>query len=299
MKRRDFIYNTSGFLALSLISAKQVFARNTFQPAYSLKELRNGVGIFTERGGTIGYLVMPEGIAVIDSQFPEQSGHLISELRKRSDRPFKYLINTHHHGDHTNGNIAWKGMVEHVVAHKNSLENQKTTAKRNQNEDKQLFPDTTFSDRWNARIGTENIKAYYFGAAHTNGDSIIHFENANVVHLGDLLFNKRYPFIDRSAGASIKNWILVLEKVQRTFGKDTMYIFGHAADPNAVTGSVSDLEGMKNYFEKLLKFVSDEINSGKSKDDILKALFIPGVTDMKGDSLNLNLQAAYEELTET
>lgn len=299
MKRRDFIYNSSGALILSLLWGKHSWAGSGFQTPFTLKELRSGVGIFTERGGTIGYLTTPEGILLVDSQFPEQSEHLIAELRKKSNLPFKYLINTHHHGDHTNGNIAWKGLVEHVVAHKNSLENQRTVAKRNQNEDKQLFPDTTFSDSWSVKIGTENIKAWYFGEAHTNGDSIIHFENANIVHLGDLLFNKRYPYIDRSAGASIKHWIVVLNKILQTFDKDSLYIFGHAFDPKAVTGTASELNSFSTYLEKLLSFVSAEIKAGKSRDEILAAKAIPGVTDMNGDTLTHNLQAAYEEISGT
>jgi cyclase len=247
MKRREFLYSSAGYLAFSFLAGKHVLAHPGLQDSpYAMKELRNGVGIFTERGGTIAYFITGEGIVVVDSQFPEQSQHLIAELRKKSDRPFKFLINTHHHGDHTNGNIAYKGLAEHVVAHKNSLENQQAVAKRNQNEDKQLFPDTVFDESWNASIGPERIKAYYFGEAHTNGDSIIHFENANIVHLGDLLFNKRYPFIDRSAGASIKHWIDVLDKVQRTFDKESIYIFGHAFDPKEVTGTADDLNSFKD-----------------------------------------------------
>jgi len=299
MKRREFIYNSAGYLALSLLTGKQLLAQpGTQEIPYTLKEIRNGVGIFTERGGTIAYLITGEGIILVDSQFPEQSQHLIAELKKLSDRPFKYLINTHHHGDHTNGNIAYKGLVEHVVAHSNSLENQKVVAIRNKNEDKQLFPDTTFSDSWNVNIGPERIRAYCFGEAHTNGDSIIHFENANVVHLGDLLFNKRYPFIDRSAGASIKHWIVVLDQVQRTFDKESIFVFGHAFDPKAVTGTTDDVNSFKAYFEKLLNYVSNEIKTGKGKDEILKATAITGVTDMNGEPEH-NLQMAYEELTES
>jgi cyclase len=297
MKRREFIYNSAGSLVLSLLAGKQMFAQPGKQDTpYSIRELRNGVCIFSEKGGTIAYLITKEGIVIVDAQFPEQSQHLIDELKKQSDRSFKYLINTHHHGDHTSGNIAYKGLVEHVVAHKNSLENQVTVAKRNNNEDKQLFPDITYPDKWQLKIGPEQIRAYYFGEGHTNGDSIIHFENANVAHLGDLLFNKRYPFIDRSAGASIKHWITVLDQAQKTFDNNTIYIFGHAFDPKAVTGSVSDLSSFKGYFEKLLTYVSGEIKAGKSKEEILKATAIPGVTDMNGDSINHNLQMAYEEL---
>jgi len=297
MKRREFIYSSAGSLALSLLAGRQLLARTGLQDTpYAMKEVRNGVSIFTEKGGTIAYLITKEGIAVVDAQFPEQSQHLIDELKKQSDRSFKFLINTHHHGDHTNGNIAYKGLVEHVVAHKNSLENQQSVAKRNQNEDKQLYPDTVFSDSWQVKIGQEQIRIYYFGEAHTNGDSIIHFENANVVHLGDLLFNKRYPYIDRSAGASIKNWITVLDQVKRTFNSETIYIFGHAFDPKTVTGTVNDVNSFKGYLENLLSYVSNEIKTGKSKEEILKATAITGVVDMNGEPKH-NLEMAYEELT--
>ncbi len=297
MKRREFLYNSAVSIALSIVTGKHLLAQpGARDTPWTLKEIRKGVSIFTEKGGTIACLVTTEGIVLVDSQFPEQSQHLIAELKKQSDRSFKYLINTHHHGDHTSGNIAFKGLVEHVVAHENSLINQVASAKRNQNEDKQLYPDTTFSDTWKVKIGPEQIRAYYFGEGHTNGDSIIHFENANVVHLGDLLFNKRYPFIDRSAGASIKHWIVILDQVQRTFNKETIYIFGHAFDPAAVTGSVSEVNNFKNYLEKLLSFVSGEIKSGKSKEDILRTTTITGVQDMNGDP-NHNLLMAYEELT--
>jgi glyoxylase-like metal-dependent hydrolase (beta-lactamase superfamily II) len=298
MKRREFIYNSAGSLVLSLLAGKQLLAGTGMQDTpYAMKVVRSGVHIFTERGGTIAYLITKEGIVVVDAQFPEQSQHLIDELKKQPDHTFKFLINTHHHGDHTNGNIAYKGIVEHVVAHKNSLENQVAVAKRNQNEDKQLYPDTTYSDSWKVKIGTEQIRAYYFGAAHTNGDSLIHFENANVVHLGDLLFNKRYPYIDRGAGASIKNWITVLDQAKRAFNNETIYIFGHAFDPKAVTGTVSDVNSFKGYLENLLSYVSNEIKTGKSKEEILKATAIPGVTDMNGEPKH-NLEMAYDELTE-
>jgi cyclase len=298
MKRREFLYNSAGSLVLALLAGKQLLAQSGMQETpYAMKEVRRGVSIFSEKGGTIAYLVTKEGSVVVDAQFPEQSQHLIDEIKKQSDRPFKLLINTHHHGDHTSGNIAYKGLVEHVVAHKKSLENQQEVAKRSQNEDKQLYPDITFSDSWQVKIGPEQIRAYYFGAAHTNGDSIIHFENANVVHLGDLLFNKRYPYIDRSAGASIKHWMTVLDQVKSTFDSETIYVFGHAFDPKAVTGSIAEVDSFKAYFEKLLSFVSGEIKAGKSKEEILKASVITGVQDMNGEPKH-NLEMAYDELME-
>ena len=85
-----------------------------FDEPWKIKMLRNDIGVFTEKGGTIAFLLSKKGIVVVDSQFPEQSQHLIDELKKQSSQPFELLINTHHHGDHTAGNISFKGIVKNV-----------------------------------------------------------------------------------------------------------------------------------------------------------------------------------------
>ena len=207
MNRRSFIQTSSLSLAALALSKNNLYANIQAENPYKMRELRSGVGVFTEKGGTIAYLKTKKGFAIVDSQFPEQSKHLIDELKKLSEKPIQLLINTHHHGDHSSGNISFKGLVEHVVAHENSLKNQQMAAQKQKTEDKQLYPDVTFTDMWKQKMGKESIKAHCFGAGHTNGDSFIHFEHANIVHTGDLVFNRRYPFVDRAAGASIKSWI--------------------------------------------------------------------------------------------
>jgi cyclase len=296
MNRRNFIQTTGLTLGAFALSGKELLANMLAENPYKMRDLRGGVGVFTERGGTIAYLSTPKGIAIVDSQFPEQSKHLIDELKKLSEKPIQLLINTHHHGDHSSGNISFKGIAEHVVAHENSLKNQQATAQKQKNEDKQLYPDITFSDTWKQKVGKESIKAHYFGAGHTNGDSMIHFEHANIVHTGDLVFNRRYPFIDRSAGANTKSWISVLDKALATFDNKTMFVFGHAFDPEKITGTKDDIMVFQDYLSKLLTFVESEMKAGKSKDEILKTTSIPGVTEMQGDGIQRGLQAVYEEL---
>ncbi|HEX4372964.1 MAG TPA: MBL fold metallo-hydrolase [Puia sp.] len=296
MQRRNFLRNTSlSFGALSLLNTK-LFANMLKEDPWKMKMLRNNVGIFTEKGGTIGYLLTDKGIVVVDTEFPEQSQHLIDALKKQSDKSFEMLINTHHHGDHTSGNISFKGIVKDVAAHTNSLANQQKVAIAQKTEDKQLYPNITYDDSWKYSIDKETIQTHYFGPAHTNGDSIIHFQNANIAHVGDLMFNRRWAFIDRSAGASVKNWVTVLDKALGTFDNDTIFIFGHAFDPEKVTGNKDDLRAMQNYLAKMLDFVEKEIKAGKSKDDILKEKAIPGVTEWQGDGIERGLQATYEEL---
>ncbi|RYU90503.1 MBL fold metallo-hydrolase [Mucilaginibacter terrigena] len=297
MERRKFLINTAITAgSLSFLGNKSLAAMLAM-PDYKLTPLRNNVGIFTEQGGTIIWMVNKEGIVCVDAEFPEPATHLIAELKKKSDKPFQWLINTHHHGDHTSGNISFKGIAKNVAAHANSLTNQKASAVKQKSEDKQLYPDTTYTDNWKTKVGDETITAHYFGPGHTNGDSFIHFENANIVHCGDQVFNRMHPYIDRSAGASCRHWATALESVQKQFNKDTIFVFGHAFDPVKVVGNIDDIKAMQNYMEKLVAYVDGGIKAGKTKEQILSVTAIPGVADWQGDGIQRSLTAAYEELT--
>ncbi|MEO5948522.1 MAG: MBL fold metallo-hydrolase [Chitinophagaceae bacterium] len=296
MNRRNFIYNTA-FTVGALTFAQKNMLSSFFEDPWKITMLTDKLGIFEERGGTIAFLLSKSGIVVVDSQFPDQSKHLIDALKKKSENPFKLLINTHHHGDHTAGNISFKGIVENVVAHENSLINQMASAKQNKSEDKQLYPDLTFNYMWGRNIDEERIRLHYFGAAHTNGDSFVHFENANIVHCGDLVFNRRHPFVDRTAGANMKNWIEVLDNGLNQFDSKTKYVFGHAGTGYEVKGTADDIKAFRDYIGKVLKFVEGEIKAGKTKEEVLKATIIPGGEDWKSDGIKRPLEAAWDELS--
>jgi glyoxylase-like metal-dependent hydrolase (beta-lactamase superfamily II) len=296
MQRRSFIRNTGLSAGLLALSTNNLFASFLQQPAYKIKMLRGDIGIFTEQGGTIGFYSSNDGYVVIDSEFPAPATHLIAELKKMKEMPFQFLINTHHHGDHTGGNISFKGIAAHVVGHENCLANYKRVTEQKKDFDKQLFQDMTFGDTWKQKTGKERIRTYYFGAAHTNGDAIIHFENANIAHMGDLVFNQIPPYIDRSAGANIKNWIQVLQKAQKTFDKDTIFIFGHSGNGADVTGTKAELASFEDYLQKLLAFTAEQIKAGKTKDEISKIKDIPGIS-WPNSGADRSFNAAYDELT--
>ncbi|MFM9911590.1 MAG: MBL fold metallo-hydrolase [Chitinophagaceae bacterium] len=296
MQRRYFLRNTALTAGLLSVSPRDLLASLLQLPAWKIKMLTEETGVFTERGGTILFSFTKEGIVVVDTQFPDQSQHLIDELKKQNDKPFRLLINTHHHGDHSAGNMSFKGIVPHVLAHENSLKNQQKSAIAQKTEEKQLYPDKTYTDTWCEKIGKEKICLYYFGAAHTNGDSVVHFTKSNIAHMGDLLFNRRHPFVDRSAGANIKSWIDVLDKTQKKFDKKTTYVYGHSGEGYEITGNWEDLSKFSDYLNNLLLFMDKEIKSGKAKEEILKTTVLPFETEWKGDGLIRPLTAAYEEL---
>lgn len=293
MKRRSFVQ--SGSLALSL-SALPNWISMINLSAYQMTPLRRNVGIFTEKGGTIGWLIQPEAFIVIDTQWKEQSESLLAEIRKKTDAPMPFLINTHHHGDHTSGNIAFKGIAEYILAHENSKINQMAVAQKNNTTSQQLFPDMTYTDRKLKEVGDETIDLQYWGPAHTNGDSIIHFQEANIVHCGDLVFNRKYPYIDKSSGAMIDNWIEILQQMQSYFDNETLFIFGHSRDGFPVTGNKTDLAAFSDYLTALLEFVSTEIHKGKTREQILTTTSIPGAPEWSGEGIERSLTAAMDEL---
>ncbi len=297
--RRSFIRSSSLLLGAVLYPGKNIFGAINLFSTEGIKEIRPNIGIFTEKGGTIAWYVSDDAVVVIDSQFPDSAQHFLAELKKKTKRKIDILFNTHHHADHTSGNYYLKDFVKKIVAQKNSVRLQKKFYGKGEQKEKQVYADTTFKDEWELDLGKEKIKASYFGSAHTSGDAVLHFQNANVVHLGDLVFNHIYPYTDLPAGFTAAGSIKVLEKVISVFDKDTKFIYGHADSDENVTGSVDDLKTMRNYFTALLEFVGKEMKSGKTLNEIQKAASVPGFENLiegwKG-AKDMNLKAAYEEI---
>lgn len=274
--RRDFL--TVSAATVAAILSRPAFAATSWQgqaaqPVFT--PIRRNVGFFTMRGGTIGYLVNRGGVAVVDSQFPAEGKACLDGLNTQSgNRGVDFLVNTHHHGDHTGGNISFKGAAKKVVAHAQAADHMRNPPgaqppAAGMTPPEQLYPDTTFTEKWSTKIGDEKISARHYGRAHTSGDIVVTFEEANVAHMGDLMFNKRHPVVDRAAGATLKNWMKVLEKTAKDHEKDTVYIFGHANTGLPVTGTRDDLMGFRDYFGALLAFVETQVKAGKTREEII------------------------------
>jgi cyclase len=298
MQRRTFIKNATLTLSALALLNKSALAAFLNDPAYKIKMISDTMGIFVEKGGTILFRLGKDGIVVVDAQFPDTAKHCIDELKTKTDKPFSYLINTHHHGDHTAGNIAFKGLVANVVAHKNSLKNQEANAIKSKKEAEQLYPDTTFDNAWSKKLKKEKLTLHYFGSGHTNGDIFVHFEKANIVHVGDLVFNRRYPYIDKSSGANIASWIKVLETATNKFSETTTYVCGHAADGFETIISKADILLFKDYLNNLLTFTKESVAKGITKEEYMKTTSIPGSPEWKGDGINRSLEAAWMEVNE-
>lgn len=299
MDRRQFLRRTSLLAAGAAFPFNQIFAG---APG-NFTALRRNVGYFTERGGTIGWLASPDGMVVIDSQYPQTAKHCLNGLKDRTDHPLDLLINTHHHGDHTSGNPVFKGVAEKMVSHENVPRLMKEAAREStEQEANTAYPTTTFADSWQMDLSDETVHAKYYGRGHTSGDSVIYFEKANVVHMGDLVFNRMNPYTDRPAGASMLNWIEILKTVAGEYPSDAMYIFGHGKPEYGVTGKKEDLGVMKNYLSAIVEHVRNGIEQGKSKEEITDQKVLAGFENfLYADFWTLpdNLGVAYEELTQS
>lgn len=269
----------------------------------SFEDLRRGVGIFNGQGGTIGWLVNADGVLVVDSQNAAAAAACIDGIRERSDgRAIDVLINTHHHGDHVGGNATFRPVAGSIVAHENSAAWQRRTAEEAGAEDAQAYPDQTFTDEWRTTIGDETVVARYHGAGHTSGDCVVTFEQANVAHMGDLMFNRLHPFVDRSSGARIAGWIDVLEQVTAAHAADTVYVFGHGTPGAGVTGGPDDLAHLRDYFTAALELTRREMRAGRSREEVTGTEALPGFEDHVSPfpllSLSGVLGVAYDELGE-
>jgi cyclase len=258
--------------------------------------LRRGVGIYQNRGGVMGWLISPDGVVVVDSQFEDTAETFAGGLSERTDRGIDVLLNTHHHGDHVGGNATLRPNAERIVAHSHAS----GLLQLNANFPSEGRPDETFDTEWSMTFGDETVRAKHYGrGAHTGGDATIFFEQANIVHMGDLMFNRAYPFIDGPAGASVEGWIQVLEDVVADHSGDTIFIFGHASEAFPVTGSAADLLVQRDFLEAALELVDAGVRAGQTADQIAEGPAPVGFPDHEGPANRLATlyRVAYADVT--
>ncbi|MCH7928250.1 MAG: MBL fold metallo-hydrolase [Candidatus Dadabacteria bacterium] len=222
------------------------------------------------RGGNIGVIVGKDGVLMIDDEFAPLGDKIRAAISKISDKQIKFLINTHWHRDHTGGNEIFANSGAIIVAHENVRKTMSTQQfikmfKRTvPPSPKAALPIVTFSKDINFYINEEEIKVLHIQNAHTDGDGVIYFKNSNVLHMGDIYFAERYPFIDLSSGGSITGVIRGVEFVLSFIDENTKIIPGH--------GNLSNKEELSEYLDMLKSAkleTEDLIKKGKSFQEIV------------------------------
>lgn len=312
MNRRDFLVSTGAVASLGLLSRSAVFGQAAAltattppvqrpTPVTEFRPLRRNVGLFTGRGGTIGWLVNKDAVVAVDTQFADTAALFLAGLPGRDGRTLDAVIDSHHHWDHTGGNATFKPAAKTIVAHESVPALMNGAFQRSPQMGEPTLPDTLFADTWRMEAGDEIVAAKYFGPAHTGGDIAVYFEHANVLHVGDLLFNRLYPVTDRPGGCNFRGWITALEAIAKIYPADALYIYGHGKKEFGVTGGRADLLMFRDFLTAVVEHTAKEIKAGKSRAEIVKLTNLPGWPDYFADDktsrLPGNLGAAYDELT--
>jgi cyclase len=216
-------------------------------------------------GGNIGVSVGPDGIVLIDDKFAPLAPKIEAALRTVSDKPVRFIINTHYHGDHSDGNAAF-GAKSTIIAH----ENTRKRMAAGQGADSPpapavALPVITFEHKLTVHLNGEDVRAIHFPNGHTDTDLVIFFTKSNVVHLGDDFFNGIYPFIDTDGGGSVKGLIANLEKLLTEIPADAKLIPGH--------GKVATIKELREFMTMLKEtsgIVEAGIKANKTADQLKK-----------------------------
>jgi glyoxylase-like metal-dependent hydrolase (beta-lactamase superfamily II) len=180
--------------------------------------VRGDLHMITGEGGNVAVYVTPEGVVLVDDMFDRNHADILAQVKRITDTPLRYVINTHQHDDHAGGAFKMLPLAE-VIAHRNVYANLKDL-KRPYYEDTPGtpigLPRLTFSDRLDVHLGGRDVEAYYFGRGHTSGDAIIYFPELKTIHTGDLFISSSRPgvpiYVDYVQGGSLIEWTATLER---------------------------------------------------------------------------------------
>ena len=220
-------------------------------------------------GGNIGVLVGNDGIVIIDDQFAPLTEKIKKALAAISNKPVKFVINTHFHFDHAGGNENFGGQGAIIVSHDNVRKRlSKDYFFDSFNETQKALsyeglPEITFADSITFHMNGQTVHVYYAKNAHTDGDVIIHFTESNVFHTGDVFVRYGFPFIDHGSGGSIDGMIKAIEKLISVTNDQSKIIPGH--------GQISTKKDLIDYKEMLVtvrKRIADGIKEGKTIQQI-------------------------------
>jgi cyclase len=248
-------------------------ARSTLAQDYSKVEIKvtkvaGNIYMLEGAGGNIGVSVGPDGILIVDDQFAPLADKIKAALKTLGEGKLKFVLNTHYHGDHTGGNIAF-GLDAPIIAQTNVRkrlsEEQKSKFfnRTTPASPKEALPVITFDNAVSVFFNGEEINVIHFPHGHTDGDSVIFFTGANVVHMGDDFFNGRFPVVDLEAGGDVEGMTKNIGDIISKLPAGVKIIPGH--------GPLSDADGLKAFHNMLVQttdIVRKRMAAGKTLDQI-------------------------------
>lgn len=301
--RRQFNRNTAAAIAATAFAGpltRRLLAQEN--AGIEWRRLNQDARVIEGMGGNALVFARGSEALLVDTKVAV-IGALTRSLVERSDYKITQVVNTHHHADHTGGNAVWSAdtpILAHEKAKPRILAQHEQYAKSLHRRDpdervpapEAYAPSQTTPGDTELTIGGTDVILRHLGPGHTDNDLIVQIPSQNILHTGDLLFNRMHPFIDLGGGATTKGWLQNVEALIELCELDTVVIPGHGP----VT-SVRALEEQRDYLRLLRKTVADAVKSGKSREETFR-MTLPGYESYdspRGQAMALN--AAYVELT--
>ncbi len=270
-------------------------------PEYKLArtDLGSGIYMLVGRGGNLGVSTGSDGVFVIDDQFAQFAPAIIEEIGSLSEGPIRFVANTHYHGDHTGGNEAMRETGASIVAHDNvrvrmsTKQENKLWGRTTEPTAPGAWPTITFSETMTFHFNDQTIDVVHVPKAHTDGDSIIYFRQADVLHMGDNFFNGMFPYIDVDGGGNVSGMIAALNKGLELGGPNTKIIPGHG--PLSTPG---DMKAARDRLADIQSRVKQGIDSGQSMQDMIDGQILSDYSEFASfiDEKNM-IKIAYRSQT--
>ena len=264
---------------------------------FEIEKINNQFYMLVGGGGNVGVFISDQNVVLIDNKYEIIEDVLMTSLKKITDKPIEYIINTHFHHDHSDGNRAFGKQGIPIIAHQNAKKRMMEDAELyggiystikdfvQPKYDKSSLPVFTYESKMTISQGNEEIELYNFGNAHTDGDSVVVFKNNNIIHTGDAFVRYGYPYVDLNNGGSIKGLIDLLGALELLCDANTIIMPGHGSlskkeDVVNLKNTLNDLYnktiiGLKNGLS--YNEISDSIEETLNGDEIVKLNYIKSI----------------------
>lgn len=264
---------------------------------FEIEKINNQFYMLVGGGGNVGVFISDQNVVLIDNKYEIIEDILMTSLKKITDKPIEYIINTHFHHDHSDGNRAFGKKGIPIIAHQNAKKRMMEDAELyggiystikdfvQPKYDKSSLPVFTYESKMTISQGNEEIELYNFGNAHTDGDSVVVFKNNNIIHTGDAFVRYGYPYVDLNNGGSIKGLIDLLGALELLCDANTIIMPGHGSlskkeDVVNLKNTLNDLYnktiiGLKNGLS--YNEISDSIEETLNGDEIVKLNYIKSI----------------------
>jgi glyoxylase-like metal-dependent hydrolase (beta-lactamase superfamily II) len=202
--RKDAVTRVT-FAALGIAGLWIAWGQQQPRPPLTIEKVTSNLWVIMGNGGNVAVMPTTEGVILVDDKFAQDAPEIVAKVKTVSDKPIRYVLNTHQHGDHTGGNDAMMAASAQVIITKQARANMVAGKQPG-------LPQITFADEAQVFLGGKEVAAKYVGRGHTNGDAIIYFPSERVLHTGDLFVSSGAPFCDTANGGSIKQWDSTIRK---------------------------------------------------------------------------------------